>query len=98
VADLWLDGTAAFATLLLSSGQPPGTAPRDVNGGESFVVVAAIAFVDEGIRYAHASNPLERSDRLRQRVSVVEIGSTQVHTDNPVATVRRRGRNLYPTS
>ena len=89
MADLWLNRTAAFATLLLSSCQLSRTAAGNVNRRRALVIVTSITSVDIGIRHSEASDLFGRRDDGRQRVAIVRIVATQIDSHDPVATIRR---------
>ena len=87
-------GAAASASVFLSSRQPPSTAAGQVDGRVALVIMAAITFVDEGVRDRDAGDTFGRGDRSGQCVSVVRIAFTQVDAHDPVAAIRRCHRDL----
>lgn len=85
VANLRFHRTAALLTFLLGSCQVAIRASGDVDRRLTFVVVAAIPFVDVDVGDGDAGVRFDRRDRLSQRVAIVRIPPAQLRTDDPVA-------------
>lgn len=94
MSDLRLDRAPSAMTNSPRLAQSTVTTASDVNGRGAPVIMPTVSLVDISGLHVPAGGPRDGRQRRRERVAIVGIPGTQLHTDDPVATVAGCQSNL----